>query len=509
MINRFYLQDYLSFQNIDLEFKAGLIVFTGASGAGKSVLMNSMLSLFGNNEAKPKISEVSIGSLKIHNENYDIEFNEEFVIKQTNGTKIRYLLNNQTISKKSLKEFGSSFSKHLHLRDIADFQSKKIVEFLDFLSLQNDNNFSSLLKEFQDSFATLKELKIKLEKINKDEEKLDELIEYTKFEIEKISSLDPKIDEYDELKLIKDNLSKKEKVQEILEKCEPILTGSHHITTALQLLNEDSVAYEDMINEVNNVFEKFNDSLGNMGDDDIEKVLDRLENLSKLQKRYGTIEDALKYKEQKILELEEYENISFEKAILEKNIKKSTILLDELSSKLTKQRLKYIGTLEDTINEYLKFLYLDGLKVSCEKKILDETGCDEIIFTLNDTPLNKISSGEFNRLRLALLTARSKYECQNGGILFLDEIDANLSGKESESIAKVLEDLSKYYQIFTISHQPQLSATASQHFLVEKTDNISCVKLLNKEQRIQEVSRMISGKDITNEAIDFAKQLLS
>ena len=127
---------------------------------------------------------------------------------------------------------------------------------------------------------------------------------------------------------------------------------------------------------------------------------------------------------------------------------------------------------------------------------------------MNNTKLDKISSGEFNRLRLALLTARSYYDIDTNGILFLDEIDANLSGKESQSIAKVLAQLSKNYQIFAISHQPQLSATAHQHFLVKKQNNISKVTLLDHSQRIDEIARMISGENITKEAKEFAKKLL-
>ncbi len=508
MINRFYLKDYLSFNEIDLDFGTGLIVFTGASGAGKSVLMNSILSLFGNGDAKAILSEVNIDNLDINNEEYAIKKNEEFVIKQTNISKTRHLLNSQTISKKILKEFGAKFSKHLHLKDTTDFQSSKIVDFLDFLSLKDDINFKILLDEFKNNFTKLKELKSKLVKINQDEQELDELIEYAKFEINKIASIDPKIDEYDELKLVKDNLSKKDKVQDALEKCQPLLQNTHHINSALQLLDKNSEFFDDCISELNNIFEKFNDSMSSYEDEDIEKVLDRLENLSQLQKKYGTIENALEYKRQKELELESYENISFEKSILEKNIKKFTIEVDKLASKLTVQRKNNIGILQESINEYLEYLYLKGLKITINPKTLDESGKDEIVFTLNNTALDKISSGEFNRLRLVLLTARSKYECQNGGILFLDEIDANLSGKESESIAKVLQELSKFYQIFAISHQPQLSATASHHFLVEKKDNVSTVRLLNKDDRISEISRMISGKNITNEAVDFAIKLL-
>ena len=509
MITRFYLKDYLSFKEIDLEFQTGLIVFTGESGAGKSVLMNSILSLFGNSDAKATLSEVSIESLDISYDEFDICNNEEFIIKQTNGLKSRNLLNSQTISKKNLKEFSSLFSKHLLLKDVTDFQSSKIIEFLNFLAISEDKNFESLLLNFKNEYKNLEDLKQKLSKINQDEKELDDLIEYAKFEIDKIAAIDPKIDEYDELKIIKDNLSKKDKVQEVLEQCQPFLNNSHYITKALTLLDKNSDFFDDCINELNNIFEHFNDSMSNYGDDDIEDVLDRLEQLSKLQKKYGTIENAIKYKDEKIIELEGYENISFEKAILEKNINKLTKKVDTLALQLTNTRKLYINKLKTSIDEYLKYLYLDGLEVQLSKKTLDDTGCDEIIFKLNNTSLNKISSGEFNRLRLALLSARSKYECNDRGILFLDEIDANLSGKESESIAKVLKELSSSYQIFAISHQPQLSATAKQHFLVEKKDNISTVKLLNSEEKIKEISRMISGKNITSEAISFANKLLS
>ncbi len=508
MINRFYLKDYLSFEEIDLEFQTGLTVFTGASGTGKSILMSAILSLFGNSDAKATVSEVSIDKLDIKNEEYDINPFEEFVIKQTNISKTRNLLNNQTIAKKSLKLFGETFSKHLHLKDISDFQSSKIVEFLDFLASSNDNTFLNLLENFKENYQSLKQLQIKLNKINQDEKDLEDLIEYAKFEIEKIASIDPKVNEYDELKLIKDNLSKKEKVQDALEKCQPFLNNTHHINSALQLLDKKSDFFDDCINEITSAFEQFNDTMGSYGDDDIENILDRLEKLSQLQKKYGTIENAIEYKTQKEKELEGYENISFEKAILEKNISKTTILVEDLAKELSSKRAKYISTLESSINEYLQYLYLSGLQITLDIKGLDETGYDNITFKLNNTNLDKISSGEFNRLRLALLTARSKYECSLGGILFLDEIDANLSGKESESIAKVLEDLSKYYQIFAISHQPQLSATANQHFLVEKSNNISTVKLLDKEDRVKEIARMISGENISEEAVSFAKQLL-
>jgi DNA repair protein RecN (Recombination protein N) len=133
-------------------------------------------------------------------------------------------------------------------------------------------------------------------------------------------------------------------------------------------------------------------------------------------------------------------------------------------------------------------------------------GAEEISAELDGTDIKKISSGEFNRLRLAFIAASNEIK-RGSGILILDEIDSNLSGKESMSVASVLKEISKNYQIFAISHHPQLSSCANQHFLVQKQDGTSFVKELDEDGKIEELSRMISGKDITDKARDFAKSL--
>jgi len=508
LISRFYLENYLSFEQIELEFQKGLVVFTGPSGAGKSVLMSSILALFGTTDSKAALSEVLLEDLQIEDEGYGIEDEDDIIIKQNTSSKTRYFLNNQIISKKNLKDFTTTFSKHLHLKDTSDFDSDKIISFLDFLTSLNDSSYKAILDEFQTKYEEYHTLQKKFTKIQNDEKELDDLIEYTKFEIEKIEKLDPKEDEYNELKHIKDNLSKKDKVDEVLSEIQPFLNNTHKISSALHLIDEDSTFFDEAINEVNNIFEKFYDRIASSEDMDIEQILTRIEELSSLNKKFGGVKEALAYKKEKEKELEGYENISFEKAILEKNIKKLSVELEELAKTISTKRKENLSLLENKINEYLKFLYLENLQINMDKKELDASGIDTIEFTLNNTKLSKISSGEFNRLRLALLTARSHYEIDTNGILFLDEIDANLSGKESASIAQVLNKLSQNYQIFAISHQPQLSATAHQHFLVKKENNISCVKPLNKEERINEIARMISGENITTEALEFSKQLL-
>ena len=508
MISRIYLKDCLSFEEIDLEFSNGLNIFTGPSGAGKSILMQAILSLFALSEVKANLGEVLLSNSNIRDESYDLSINDDIVIKSIKKEKVRYFLNNQTISKKNLNEFSTKLIKHLNLKDTSEFDSSKLIVFLDKLSLKNRSEFGEIKNSFDTLYKEFLETKKELEKILEDENKLEDLKEFTKFEIDKIEQINPTIDEYEELNLIKKRLSKKEKIEVAIKKASGVMDFNQSVTAALELLETDSSFFDEAMNELNNIFEKFNDSLYELEEINIENVLDRIEKLSALQKRFGSIEECLKYKELKKQELESYENIFFKKEKLEKKYDDLTIQLVELSSIISTFRKEASDILEIKINHYLKFLYLSNAKILINRKKLDSNGIDEIIFELNGVSLETISSGEYNRLRLALLTSMSEFDIVDNGILFLDEIDANLSGKESEAISKVLEKLRHSYQIFAISHQPQLTSSANQHFLVDKYNGKSTVTLLQKKESIREIARMISGEDITDEAIKFAKNIL-
>lgn len=509
MINRIYLKEFLSFKEVDLELDKGLVVFTGPSGAGKSVLMQSILSLFAITECRASLGEATLSGLDIEDEAFDIQKGDEITIKEIKKDKVRYFLNAQTISKKNLNNFSKSLVKHLHLKDTSDFESSKLIEFLDTLCGKEKEEFKVLKSSFNENIDNLFSMQKELGKIKEDETKLEDLKEFAKFEIEKIASVNPQIGEYEELNEVKKRLSKKEKIEEAISSANQIFNYSSSVNSALELLDEDSAFFDEAINELNNIFEKFNDSLSELEELDIENVLDRIEKLSSLQKRFGSIGEALEYKVQKEKELESYENISFEKALLEKNIKKLLEEVEEQASKISSFREEYSKVLEERINHYLSYLYLSNAKIVLEKKKLDKSGIDEVVFELNGVNLDTISSGEFNRLRLALLTSISEFDIIGNGILFLDEIDANLSGKESSAIAKVLSKLSQSYQIFAISHQPQLTSTADIHFLVDKKEGQSTVKKLDENSRVDEIARMISGEDITDDAYTFAKNLLN
>ena len=508
MINRVYLKECLSFNEVDLEFKKGLNIFTGPSGAGKSILMQAILSLFALSDVKANLGEITLDNLNFSDESYDISNDDDIIIKSIKKEKIRYFLNNQTISKKNLNLLSTKLIKHLNLKDTSEFDSNKLVSFLDKLTLKNKKEFKEIKNSFDNLYLEFTQIKKELKKILEDENKLEDLKEFAKFEIDKIEQINPSVDEYEELNILKKRLSKKEKIEVAIKKASGIMEFNQNVTNALELMEVDSSFFDEAMNELNNTFEKFNDSLYELEDVNIENILDRIEKLASLQKRFGSIEECLKYKEEKKKELESYENISFKKDKLEKNYKKINEELSIISIKISEYRKETAVILENKINEYLKFLYLSNAKIVLEEKQLDNSGIDNILFELNGVSLETISSGEYNRLRLALLTSMSEFDIVDNGILFLDEIDANLSGKESDAISKVLTKLSASYQIFAISHQPQLTSSANQHFLVDKHNGISNVKLLNEKERVNEIARMISGENITSEAFEFAKNLL-
>jgi len=508
LITRVYLKNCLSFDEVDLEFNNGLNIFTGSSGAGKSILMQELLSLFALNDVKSDIGEISLNNSRIKNEEYDICFEEDIVIKSIKKDKTRYFLNNQSISKKYLQDLSSSLIKYLSLRDTSDFKSETLIEFLDRLSSKNSSEFKTIKESFDNNYKELMQIKKRVKQIREDEKNLEDLKELAKFEIQKIEEINPKIDEYEELNSLKKSLAKKEKIEQAVKKASNLFEFTSSVNELLELMEVDSSFFDEAINEISNILEKSTDTLSELEDINIEETLTRIEKISGLIKRFGSIQECLVYKEQKIKELEEYNNISFEKEDLEKKYIKMQELVINLAKEISKNRQNSAKILEDKVNDYLKFLYLNSAKISLNSKDLDHLGIDEIVFKLDGVSFQTISSGEYNRLRLALLSAIVEFDIGENGILFLDEIDANLSGKESEAISKVLIKLSSNYQIFAISHQVQLTSNANQHFLVDKKDGVSRVKLLNDNEKVEEIARMISGQQITNEAIEFAKNLV-
>ncbi len=505
MINRVFIKENLGFKEARLEISKGLTVFTGLSGAGKSVLFKGILSAFALSDSEAKLVEVELDD-KLNLEEYGIESEEENVFKLLKEKNTKYFINNQSIAKKSLQNLSKNFIKYLSAKENNEFSNEKFLNLLDALEMQKNSDFKDFLLEFKSDFNEFMQISNELNKILEEERKVEELKEIASTQIEKISKINPKIGEYEELLEFKKRLSKKDKLEAAWEKASGIFDYEKVVINALNLSEKDATFFSECLNELRIISE--NQKLEDL-DFDIEELLDRIEDLSYLIKRYESIENALEILENKKKELEHYENLTFEKKELEKKLIKIEDKINNELKILSQTRAKNLKILETYLNDYLKNLYMKEAHlelIQCEK--FSALGQDEIKLSINESQLKNLSSGEINRLRLAFIATECKILNAGRGIIFLDEIDANLSGKEAMSIANVLNELSIFYQIFAISHLPQLSSKAHNHFLIEKDKQTSIVRKLKDEERIKELARMVSGEKVTEEALKFAKTLL-
>ncbi len=508
MIERFYLKDYLSFKEISLEFNKNLVIFSGPSGAGKSILMEAILAVFGLKDCGAKVIEATL-SKKIDLDSFGIEESELNIFKQIREKSVRFFINNQQVSKKNLGVISSQFLNYLTLREFKEFENERVLSLLDAIILKDDKEYQQILDSYKRDYELLLKSRVDLEELEKREQKIEELKEFTEFEISKIESIDPKVGEYEELLSQKRELSHKEKIESALKDASLIFEYESKVDEVLSLLDEECIVFSEALNELRALFESATLRVQELDELNIEKILDRLDKLSSLKRKHGSIENSLEYLKQKKEELLEYNSISFKKEELLKSVLELDSLVKRRADILTKKRVTALKILNRRVEHYLKLLYLQNLEFQIDSCQLKDYGQDSIKVSLKGADLQKVSSGELNRVRLAMLCASSEFVQDKGGILILDEIDANLSGKESMSIAVVLQLLSKSYQIFAISHQPQLSSKAQMHFLVDKVDGISrVVELKRREDRAKELSRMISGDSITKEAMEFANTLL-
>jgi len=505
-INRLYVKELISFDEVELEFDRGLIVLTGPSGAGKSLLMQSILSSFGYGGNEAKISEITLNRPKdIYSEAYELD--DELVIKSLKKDRSRFYLNSQNISKKALNSLFSSTIKYLSVRDKSGFESATLIHIIDS-SLSSDNrSFKKLLKEYQKRYKNYKIKLSELNKIREDEKKLSELIEYTTYEIEKIKSIDPKIDEDKNLIEVKQQLSKIDKINDALSQADNIFTFEESVHDVFRLLNKDISYFNDTMSQLRIDFEESYSLAEELADVDVEEVLDRLEKISGLKNRYGSISEAIEYRESKERELEGYQNIEQDKSILESFISLEYSELNILAKKISSHRQKEAIKIEKKLSSYLSELKLPNVKFLFEELSLEEFGIDSVDMGIGSSTTSTLSGGEFNRLRLALLVVSMDSDHSSDGIIILDEIDANVSGDESIAIANMISKLSKSYQLFAISHQAHLSAKADQHILISKDSGVSYAKILNEDERIGEISRIIGGENSDREAIAFAQKL--
>ena len=530
MITKLSIESSPIFGNLELRFREGFCVFSGASGSGKSVLMESLLSCFGLREPNAPNIETDLLLSPAFLEQLGLE-GELLNIKIVKKDKTRYFVNFAPIAKKTLSDLLGQHIKHIHSRGGDELDLCSLIALLDSYCEKSHSTHRETLQRLSTEFVALKEAKSALKDLESKESHTAQLKEIAEFEINKISTLSPKEGEYENLLSLKKTLSHKEKIKEAIAKAQEAFSHTNEILSALNTLNikqdlqDEAKKADEAIDEANEIDEvrthlsqSLNDAqsllereqsrLDELDEIDSEAMLHRISALSELIHRYGSISNALSALQSKKAELETLQNFESHKKQLHSQIATLQSSLKSLCESLNQNRAKSLPALQSHLEQLCSELKLPSPSVSLNPKELDSSGDLGVEIRLANSSTDTLSAGEFNRLRLAIMCLRARLN-KAQGVLILDEIDANLSGEESEGVAKVLKELSKSYQVFAISHQTNMPSLADAHFLVEKGKEKSSITLLNYEGRVRELARMVSGANITNEAIEFAKTRLS
>lgn len=508
MIERFYAKDALSFQEIDLEFSKGLHVFTGASGAGKSLLMQTLLSVFAKSDPIAKHAECST-SWHIEAEEFENESSNIFKLQKKE--KSRFFFNAQAASKKSIQLLSEEMLQYLSTKEYNELSSLNLLKLLDLWI--EEQAYCDELARYQKAFTALSGIDAALNRLMRQQNEAAEKREFLEFEIEKIKRINPVIGEDEDLMQIKKQLSKKEKIEQTIERIMPLFDYEHFIGELQELINFDSDLIDEGFNQLRITLDSANETLLQLGDVDIETVLNRIEQLGELKRKYGSLQSSIEALDTKKEELASLDNLANDTVELQQKKANLESLLSLSQAKLHDYRQKALAPLQKDLDYFSTALYLPMIQLDLCVGDYHEYGCDILNIALDNAALKQLSSGEFNRVRLALLAAKvkksetdSQQNAQN--VLILDEIDANLSGEESMSVARVLRLLAQEFQIFAISHQPQLSAMGMHHYLVDKNEGVSRVTLLNDAQRVEEIARIVGSNDINEHAMAYAKELL-
>lgn len=566
MLKSLYIKDYALIDLIEINFSKGLNIITGETGAGKSILIDAMSLLLGeraSSEVVRKGAEKSIveGIFEFGKNNNieklcvenEIDFSDELIVRREislKGTN-RCFLNDSPVSLSLIKEIGDLL---VDLHGQHEHQSLLRVEtHIDFLDQVAD--VEKLLAQYHDEYRRINLLHSELKSLKENESFLKEKKELYAFQINEIDNVNPQLEEdeklEDELNILENSerllIISNEIYDSIYESENSVIDATGLIKNKLLEIIQIDKSLEStftnlesaivFLNEVASSIRSYKDKI-NLDPERLEEIRERIGSLTLLKKKYGgSLKAVIEHRDKIGKEFELAENYSERISQIELLIDKSRIKLGEIAKQLSLQRnlaakkikkeiestLKLLGIPDSRFEVKIKnqieenssshFILIDGKKYQYNEK-----GFDFVEFFISTNigedikPLVKVASGgEISRIMLALKSVLAKSD--KLPILIFDEIDTGVSGRVAQKVGQVLHELASNHQIIAITHLPQIAGLADTHFAVEKNKInervVSKIKLLNDDERVKEIAKLISGEVITETAIQSAKELMN
>lgn len=552
MLAELTIKNFAIIEQLTLSFEKGLTVFTGETGAGKSIIIDAIQLLAGGRgsseyvrygEKKAEIEGVffvddnhSVISLL---EEYDIDPNEGTIVIQreiSNNGKSICRINHKHVTLTVLKAVGSKLidihGQHEHQSLMQKENHRMLLD--DF----GKNMIHPVLEQYKTLFQTLHELKQKQKTLIENEQQIAQRLDLIQYQLKEIEDANLAINEDVELEEEKTKLANYEKLYDSLGSAYEALSqenrGLYWVAEAMKQLEQIHTIDKELnalFEAISNCYYVLEDAMYQMKDkwDKLEfdpnrlnAIESRLNQISMLKRKYGpSIQDILNYAEKIKNELDSLINRDEHLSHLNEEIRKMEEKLTQTGEKLREIRKKVANTLTENIQKELKSLYMDKTKVAIQFKPLEtfsSYGLDDIEFFISTNPgeplkpLVKIASGgELSRIMLALKSIFSSHEGTTS--IIFDEVDTGVSGRVAQAMAEKIQKLSLTSQVLCITHLPQVAAMADHHMYISKevTENnrtVTRVKKLQNEEKVKEIARMISGVKMTDLTKQHAEELI-
>ena len=548
MLSRIYIQNFALIDQLEINFKKGLQVITGETGAGKSIILGALRLILGERADSKSISDFSTKSvveaefkisesLKIFFEENDLDFEADTIIRREilPSGKSRAFVNDVPVTLDVLKELSERLIDiHSQFETSQLFSEEYQFKIIDGLS-ENKN----LIETYQNDYLEFQRKQRELEKLKNTLSEGNKESDYKLFLLEELEAAQLETVNYEflqsQISLAENKGAISELLAQIFARTDQeevgLFDGFYDVKNKLSRVADLSLQFSELNARLEENYVEFKDILFQL-QNEAEKLDANPEDLLVLQEqndkinalflkhKVSDIEDLLKIKEELSLEKNSFEDIEHKIAQLEKEIAEASQSLLKKAEILSKNRKQTAPVFVEKVESLLHQLGLEKAKVQVELSSTREFGKFgtekiQLLFQANAgfalKPIqNAISGGERSRVMLSI----KKLMAENAELptLILDEIDTGVSGRIADEMGNVMQEMAENMQLIVITHLAQVAAKGNDNYKVQKSDiegkTQTRIFPLNQEEKLTEIAQLLSGSKITDAAILQAKELM-
>lgn len=539
MLSELYIENLAVIERLNVQLGEGFTVFTGETGAGKSIVIDALNLVLGqriNREmvrtgaAKAHVTAVfeqipvrvhrRLSELGFETEESRLLISREIAADGRSQTRLM----GRPVTVSALKEIGAMLINiHGQHDNQVLLQSSRHIDILDVYA-----NALPLLTAYQTAYQTFTELKTRLQRLTMDEQQKARALEMLTYQIEEIDKADPKLGEEEALEQRVSAMRGADRIAASLSTVYGLLAGSDQLSGALDAVVQGCTLMqplEGMLKPIDAITEKLVETRYEL-EDISEKIYDfvekfefdpleldecekRLDELTKLKRKYGaSMHEVLAFREDAQVQLEQIQMSQQQKEDWTAQLQQAKADVIAAGTRLSEARKKAAQAFVTQTSEQLAFLDMPNItmKVQIEKGKYGLRGCDvvEILFSTNQgeemRSISKIASGgELSRVMLAVKSVLARND--EIDTLIFDEIDVGVSGQSSQKIGLKLREVARHRQVLCVTHSAQIAALSQTHFLIckqtEQQRTYTTVTELCGEQKVREVARIMSTGEIT------------